>query len=114
MAHAVLDVVSENPEEKTIPEEMDPASVKEHRDERSKDVYLLIVDDARQPVTEGHTRTESRLVCDLAGNHPEIANARSELWLVEAGALYEHPRPDERRENGVRHVRGSQGRELVA
>ena len=46
MPETVLDVVAEYPEKKSVAEDVTPAAVQEHRDQRRPDVDRVVVHDA--------------------------------------------------------------------
>ena len=114
MAEAVFDVVAEDPEEKSVAQYVAPPTVQEHRDERRKDVDGVVVDDARHPSPERHRRPNRGHVCQLSGNHPQIAHAGSKRLLIEAGSLDENPGSKHRYQDGVRHPGRADSRKFVA
>ena len=81
--HAVFDVVAEHPEEERVPEDVPPAAVQEHRDERREDVDRIAVDDAgERSAMSGTASPDGSPVGQLAGHHPEVADApeRESSW----------------------------------
>src|SRR5690606_3953136 len=77
VAHRVLDVVAEDPEEPEVAQEVEPAAVEEHRGERRVPGALLL-EDAGDPTSERHARSRIRETEPLARDEPELAERRVE------------------------------------
>ena len=114
MTQAVFDVVAEYPEEKSIAQNVSPASVQKHRDERREDVDRVIVDAAADSAPKGYCLSQWGHVRELARNHPEVANAGSERLLIEPGSLHEYPGQEHGSQDGICHPWRADSRKLVA
>jgi hypothetical protein len=90
-AHAVFDVVAEDPQEECVAEQVSPATVQEHRRDRREHVDRFVVDDAGEPSAEVDAAAERRKPRELSGYEAEVADAGCEDRLAQPGTLKEHP-----------------------
>src|SRR5215207_5425851 len=111
--HAVLDVVSEDPEEEHVAEQVSPAAVQEHREDRREPIDRLLIDSARHSAAQGHGEPDARLVGELAWHESEVANRGRERDLA-AGTLDDHPDRHRDADEQPGHPRGVERRILVA
>ncbi len=114
VAHAVFNVISEDPEKESVPEKVAPATMQKHRYEGSQDVYGIVVDHTRHAAPKWHRGPDGCHVRQLARNQPEIADAGGESLLIEARALDEDPGQEHRNQDEIRHPRRADRGELVA
>ncbi len=102
-AHAVFDVVSEDPEVEQVKDQVGPAAVEEHRGQGGHGIYGLAVNHACHAVTEGYPRADFGHPRYLAGDHSVIADTRGKGRLIHAGPLNQYPGCDVCRDYRVRH-----------
>ena len=91
--HGVLDIPREHPEEERVAEDVAPAAVQEHRRDGRQPVDRIVVHRAYPRIRYLHRRSERRTPCQLAWDHPEVADGGRSVGLSSESGIIGGLRP---------------------
>jgi len=113
-SHAVFHVLAKYPEKQAIPQDVHPATVQEHGQDRRQVVDRLAIHQAEKPAAERHGLADGSATGELAWHQAQVAHAGRQHSRAEARPLDKDPYQAHHHQQADGHQRKAQGPVVVA